>query len=484
MPGSSATDLCRPTKCVSMCMPSNTLLDRYSSFMNRSNSRLLIALTGVVAITGAIVGQGSASQATASTGSTFIGPAYSSAACTPTAIGIALGLGPQQWNSAVGLPLTPTGAPLAQRIVLGELDSAADQTSVSNLLAQCGLSPVTLNNAPAAYYPSPMTAPGNEATLDATVAAAALPANATVTVVNTASAYGFYGLLISAATACGLTTTGDPSTAFTVWSKGPSYPAGGCIISLSFGGSESANLGPGQLDADYMMDQLAAQGVIVVVSAGDEGSGGCITSTGAGTFFNGTTKSVTFVALTNNIATVTATAHGFAAGQRVFLAAIGAPFQGLFTISSVTTNTFSFGLPSTNIPLSPVTPAGVASVDFGGLTPQYIATNPNALAVGGTQWDSQTTSMASGLNVGYVPGNTYQNYVWKDSNPNPNCANLTNFPTSGGQGTGGGQSTYYSMPSYQSSAALASYPGATNRRMIPDVAAPTTRCRVIKVAPH
>jgi hypothetical protein len=140
--------------------------------MNRSNSRLLIALTGVVAITGAIVGQGSVTQATASTSSTFFGPAYSSAACTPTAIGIALGIGLQQWNSAVGLPLTPTGSPLAQRIVLGELDSAADQTSVSNLLAQCGLSPVMLNNAPAAYYPSPITAPGDEATLDATIAAA------------------------------------------------------------------------------------------------------------------------------------------------------------------------------------------------------------------------------------------------------------------------------------------------------------------------
>ena len=438
--------------------------------MKCGNARLRIALVSVVAITGALVGQVAVPQATAAPNNTFTGPAYSSADCTPTFSGIALGIGPQQWNAAVGLPLVPQGNALPQRIVLGELDSAADQIAVSNLLAQCGLTPVTLNNAPAAYFPG-VTPPGDEATLDATIAAAALPANATLTVVNTASAYGFYGLLISAATACGLIAAGDPSMAFREWSKGPSYPAGGCIISLSFGGAESRNLGPSQENADFMMNQLAAQGVIVVVSAGDEGSGGCITNTGADTFSNGITKSVTSVALTNNVATITAAAHGFTVGQRVYLAAIGSPFQGLFTISSVTTNTFSFGLPSADIPVSPVTPAGVASVNFGGLVPQYIATNPNALSVGGTQWDSQVTSMASGLDVAYVAGNTYQNFVWKDSNPNPNCANLANYPLSGGEATGGGQSTYYSMPSYQSNAALASYPSATNRRMIPDIAA-------------
>jgi hypothetical protein len=280
-------------------------------------------------------------------------------------------------------------------------------------------------------------------------------------------------MLVVAADACGFDFAADPTAVLTTITKSASFPAGGCIISLSYNGAESPVVSnTAQVEADWMMDQLEAQGVIVVVAAGDEGAGGCISSTG-NPFGSGVAHNVTTLSLTSNVATLTTSvAHGFTAGQQVYLSNIGAPFQGIFTISSVpTTTTFSFGLPrSTDIPATTLTSPGAAWVNFGGLTPQFLATHPGVVAVGGTQWISQTTSMTTGLGTAYSPGATYSNYVWKDNNANANCANLASFPVTGGEGTGGGQSALYAMPSYQSAAALGSYPGAASRRMIPDVA--------------
>lgn len=406
---------------------------------------------------------GAVTNATATSTATFTAPAYSSAACTPTPGGI----GPHQWNASVGLPLSPSGTPLPQRLVIGELNETANQLAVNNLLRQCGITEVTLLTD---TWPGSSLTPGQESTLDATVIAGALPPNATITMAVSPANEGFYGMLVVAADACGFTFAANPTVALTTITKSPSYPAGGCIISLSYNGAESADVNDtAQAEADWMMDQLEAQGVIVVVAAGDEGAGGCISSAG-NPFGSAVGKSVTALALTSNIATLTSTAHGFTAGQRVFLSNMTEPFHGMFTISSVTTDTFSFGLPDTDIPATTLASPGAAWVNFGGLTPQFLATHPGVVAVGGTQWISQAATMTGGLGLAYSPGATYANYVWKDNNANPNCANLASFPVTGGEGTGGGQSALYAMPSYQSAAALGSYPGAASRRMIPDVA--------------
>ena len=401
--------------------------------------------------------------------STFPAPAYSSANCTPQASGFNLGIGPQQWNSSVGLPLTPSGTPAAQRIVVGEFDSTANQTSVTALLLQCGLPDVQFTTDTNPWYP-PATAPGDEATLDASVIAGALPANAQMILVNVSVNVGWYGLLSTAADACGLSFSTDPTQFLPQLSPGPNFPAGGCIISLSYGGVESGFVGsPDMSRADWMMDELEENGVIVVVSAGDEGSGGCMSMTGTN-FGDGVQKTVASVSVSSNIMTVNSTAHGFTAGQQVFLGEIGPTLDRMYTILSASANSFTVGVNYADASTT-ATPGGIAAVNFGGLVPQYLASNPDALAVGGTQWSSQVNSMANGLNIPYVPGATVQNYTWKDTHANSNCANLPDFPNTGGEATGGGQSGTYAMPAYQQAAAMAAYPTAASRRMMPDLAA-------------
>lgn len=401
--------------------------------------------------------------------STFPAPAYSSANCTPQGSTFAPGIGPQQWNASVGLPLTPTGTPAEQRIVVGEFDETANQASVTALLSQCGLSNVIFSTDTNTWYPAVST-PGAEATLDASVVAAALPANAEMVLVNTATNTGWYGLLSTVADACGLIFSGDPTVGLQQLSRGPDYPAGGCIASISYGGTESAYVG--SLDknaADWMMTELEQNGVIVVLSAGDEGSGGCMAVSGTN-FGNGVQRPVASVSVASNIMTVNSTAHGFSQGQQVFLGAIGPTLDRMYPILSTTTNAFTVGVNYADTTTT-ATSGAFASVNFGGLVPQFLASNPGVLAVGGTQWDSQVDSMANGLDIAYVPGATVQNYTWKDTSANTNCANLPAFPTSGGEATGGGQSTLYDMPAYQQAAAFASYPSALSKRMMPDLAA-------------
>lgn len=406
-----------------------------------------------------------ASPAHASSG-TFTTPAYPSAQCSPVVTGGNLGLVPQQWNASVGLPLTPTGTPAAQRIVIAEFDQTASIDAVNLLLAQCGLSAVSMTTHTNSGGGGAMSV-GLEATLDVTVAAGALPTNSTITLVNSAIANGWYGMFVNVAEACGLVFAGDPWTGTRTASRGPDFPAGGCIASISWGGAES---GQGDVtSADWVLDQLAANGVIVLASAGDEGSGGCISSTGTN-FGTATIRNLSSVTIASNVATFTSTApHGFTVGQQVFIGALYPQYDGMYRILSVpTTTTFTVALTAAN---QTTAISAVASVNFGGLQPQYPAINPNVLAVGGTQWDPQTDSLTYGTAIAYTAGASTQNYVWWDSSPNDNCANLPDYSASGGQGTGGGQSGTYAMPVYQQSEATASYPGLPARRMMPDVAA-------------
>lgn len=65
---------------------------------------------------------------------------------------------------------------------------------------------------------------------------------------------------------------------------------------------------------------------------------------------NNPTKSVTNKALTSNVATLTAAAHGFAVGNVVSVVGVGSPFDGAHTITTVASaNTFAFAKTNANI---------------------------------------------------------------------------------------------------------------------------------------
>jgi hypothetical protein len=429
---------------------------------------------GVLAATTALLASGITVPlaAPASGATTFPSPDYPSADCTPVSGGRNLGLSPQQWRAAVGLPLTPSGTPLPQRIVVGELDQIANTSAVNLLLAQCGLPAVsvTTRNAVAPWAVA-QTAVGLEATLDIAVVASAVPANTEITLVNTASVDNWYGMIAQSAEACGLVFASNPLAGPSSLSKGPDFPSGGCIITMSYGTAEP-QLGGVQLTwSSTLLDQLAEQGVIVVSSAGDEGSGACL---GQSTTFasNPILVNIATVSIASNVMTITtATPHGFNAGNQVYVGGLYPEFDLMYTILTVPTTT-TYTVAKVFNDVSTVAVAGAfTSVNFGGLVPQFPTSHAGVLGVGGVQWSSPAQAMTDGINITYVPGVTTQNYAWRDSFPNSNCANLPNYPSSGGQGTGGGQSAINPMPAYQVDAAVANYPGLPARRMAPDLAA-------------
>ena len=330
---------------------------------------------------------------------TFIGPAYPAGQpnCFPLKHDGSpddRGLTPRQWQSVVGLPIAPSGTPAAQRIVVGERDQTADIAGVRTLLSDCGLPTATINE-------SGVVSPhGGEATLDAAVVAAGLPADSELYVTNVLTSDGFSGLLSATANSCGIDLSGPTPTkrSAAAGPDSPAWPAGGCIISVSHTDNENTIFPANSSDtqaADLILNQLQALGVIVVFSAGDESSGGCSTNP-------------------------------------------------------------------------------TANYNSIGLTPKYPATHPAVLAVGGTQWDSQTDSMVIGRDKRYVPGDTYRNVVWKDNSSSPKCANFTAGGATGGSGGGGGQSSHFTMPSYQTAAAAVNYPSNPGRRLVPDVTAMAT----------
>lgn len=73
------------------------------------------------------------------------------------------------------------------------------------------------------------------------------------------------------------------------------------------------------------------------------------------------TASVTNKALTSNVATLTATAHGMAVGMTVDVAGVDATFNGSYTITAVTANTFSYAKTATDVASTAVSPAGTAT---------------------------------------------------------------------------------------------------------------------------
>src|SRR6056297_3430064 len=111
--------------------------------MRRSKTATRFLLTLVLSL--ALLPAGVIAQAIpASANTTFTAPDYPSEDCIPQAGGRNIGLAPQQWNAIAGLPLTSSGTPSAQRIVIGEFDETANEDAVNLLLQQCGLDPIDL----------------------------------------------------------------------------------------------------------------------------------------------------------------------------------------------------------------------------------------------------------------------------------------------------------------------------------------------------
>ena len=82
-----------------------------------------------------------------------------------------------------------------------------------------------------------------------------------------------------------------------------------------------------------------------------------------------TAKTITNVELTSNVAIITSAAHGYSIGDYVTVDASNNTFDGNYTITAVTTNTFSYALTNTNITSVAATGTvykGIASVSATG----------------------------------------------------------------------------------------------------------------------
>jgi len=474
--------------------------------------------------------------AAASDQSVFTGPAYPNDKCRSVVQSANLGIVPQQWNSSVGLPLAPSGTPAAQRIVIPEFDQIPSMPAVNALLRQCGLLATTdidyaLNQSSlptAAGWAAPAQILGDEATLDATIAYAALPPNAEITIANTAAADGWYGFFVNAAEACGIEFTRpplptDPAGTLPTMMRGNDFPTGGCVISASWGGNEQTQFLPGLLAntqaANTVIEQLAELGVLMFISAGDEGAGGC--------WAGMTPRAISGVALTTpdnqqtaggltfytGTATITTpVAHGYTAGTDVIINRLVGPpnvnvLQGIFEVVDVPaipadgdgnplTFTIEQGL-ATRIEIAQSEASGVVAlqsspnygmtfnevlaadpninflVQTGAKIASFPATHPDVVAVGGTQWLPQADTIQFGLEIPYLPGRPYSEFVWKDSNLNGNCSNAPQASMLGQEATGGGVSERFPMPGYQRAKAEATYGslGVNAKRMMPDIAA-------------
>lgn len=71
-------------------------------------------------------------------------------------------------------------------------------------------------------------------------------------------------------------------------------------------------------------------------------------------------RSISNKALTSNVATLTSTAHGFEVGDTVAVTGVDATFNGTFTITAKTADTFSYAKTATNVTSAAVSPAGTA----------------------------------------------------------------------------------------------------------------------------
>lgn len=110
------------------------------------------------------------------------------------------------------------------------------------------------------------------------------------------------------------------------------------------------------------------------------------------TWFDNSSKVVNNKSLTSEVATLTtSTAHGFLQGQTVVVAGVDSTFNGTYTITNVTSNTFTYAKPgATNVASAAVSPTGTAVRQRG-----YVAV---------TDFTSQGSTTSYN-----VPGNEYYN---------------------------------------------------------------------------
>lgn len=110
------------------------------------------------------------------------------------------------------------------------------------------------------------------------------------------------------------------------------------------------------------------------------------------TWFDNSSKVVNNKSLTSEVATLTtSTAHGFLQGQTVVVAGVDSTFNGTYTITNVTSNTFTYAKPgATNVASAAVSPTGTAVRQRG-----YVAVS---------DFTSQGSTTAYN-----VPGNEYYN---------------------------------------------------------------------------
>jgi len=74
------------------------------------------------------------------------------------------------------------------------------------------------------------------------------------------------------------------------------------------------------------------------------------------------TASISNKALTSNVATLTTSAnHSFVVGMEINITGVDATFNGTYTITAVTSNTFSYAKTATNVTSTAVSPVGTAS---------------------------------------------------------------------------------------------------------------------------
>jgi hypothetical protein len=75
------------------------------------------------------------------------------------------------------------------------------------------------------------------------------------------------------------------------------------------------------------------------------------------------TATITNKALTSNVATLTAANHGFAVGFQVVVTGVDATFNGTYTITAVTTNTFSYAKTASNVTSTAATGTATSEVE-------------------------------------------------------------------------------------------------------------------------
>ena len=119
-----------------------------------------------------------------------------------------------------------------------------------------------------------------------------------------------------------------------------------------------------------------------------------------------TVASINNKTLTDNVATLTTAAvHGFTTGKRVTIAGVGAPFNGVYTITGTpTTTTFTYAKTNANITSAEVSPVGTATQHTGDgnlvlATGANGAENAIIFAAGGLQSDNTQMTIFPDQNV-------------------------------------------------------------------------------------